>query len=374
MDDTLPSSLVRCRTDERTPVWFTTNHGLEDVVAQEFEARARAAGLAGVESRAKPDGRSSYAEGIADAPTDAVLTVAREMRSVHHVILPLYRFDLADDRPLEHLQDVIARLDVPPMENADTFRVSTVRRGDHPFTSVDVQRAAGAGLQDRYGTAVDLEDYDLDVRVDVRDRAVLVAIQETDDALSRRQKRLYQSPAALAPNVAYALLRLPHLPEPPRVVLDPFCGSGTILVEAAAHWPDARIYGSDRDEEVVGGAQLNLNAEGIADRVEVRTGDARDLRRTFPDVTPDLIVTNPPFGKRLGDRLDLHTFYRQVLTECHAALPADGWMVVLVLKPGAFSSALQSLRDDASVAFDVRHARRIDVGGLHPRIFVMQKP
>jgi putative N6-adenine-specific DNA methylase/tRNA (guanine6-N2)-methyltransferase len=291
------------------------------------------------------------------------------MKSVHHVLAPLYTFSIPDDAEaaLQTIRTTVESLDVNAMENAGAFRVTTVRQGDHDFTSIDVQREAGAGLEAHYGTTVDLEEYDVEVRVDVHDETCLVSVQHTHEALSRRQARLFQPRAALKPNVAYALLRLAHLKAPPSVVLDPFCGSGTILWEAGALWPEATLVGNDWNEETLDGARQNAEAQAMVERVTLHKGDVWYLAETLDDQRADLVVTNPPFGVRLASSMDFRPFYRRVLQQFHETLNPDGRVVMLVLRQAPFNQALRNIDH-----FDVRHVRVIEIGGLYPRVFVLQ--
>ena len=367
-----PAPVTSLRAPARTPLLFTVNMGLEDVVVQEFRERAAAAGLAVSNTDDAPLDLQSYAQVTVDAAPDAALAVARQMRSVHHILAPLYTFSLpgdADaDTTLQTIRATIASLDVKAMEAAQTFRVTTVRQGDHDFTSVDVQKWAGAALDARYDAAVDLEDYDVEVRVDVHNDRCLVSVQHTHEALSRRQLDGYQPRAALKANVAYALLRLAHLDSAPGVLLDPFCGSGTILLEAADLWPDVQGYGNDWDDDAVAGARANIERAGYADRLTVRNGDVWYLAERFEDVSADLIVTNPPYGVRIGSSMDFRPFYRRILEQFHEVLAPGGRAVLLVLRQGPFNKALQE-----TDLFDVRHVRVIETGGLYPRVFVLER-
>jgi putative N6-adenine-specific DNA methylase/tRNA (guanine6-N2)-methyltransferase len=363
---TLANASVRALSDaDQTALLFTTNMGLEDVVVAEFEERCVDAGQTVAATQEQPFDLNSYALVESPAPLDALMPIARQMRSVHHVLAPLYVFEVPAVQPLETIRSVLASVDVPAMTTARTFRVTSVRNGDHDFTSIDVQTAAGAGLQDQYDTEVDLEVFDLEVRVDVHDARGLVSIQHTQEALSRRHLEGFQPRAALKANVAYALLRLAHL-DAPTVLLDPFCGSGTILLEAADLWLDTRGYGNDWSDEVVAGARHNVTLADRSDRITIREGDVWHLADTFADVTADLIVTNPPFGVRIGSSMDFFPFYRRVLAQMAAVLRPEGRVVMLVLKQGPFNGAL---RDTG--LFDVRHVRVIEMGGLYPRVFVL---
>lgn len=355
------------RSTERTPLLFTTNMGLEDVVIQEYRERAEAAGFSLPSTDDAPFDLQSYALVEVTAGLDAALALAREMKSVHHVLAPLYTFSLPDDadEALRTIRTTVETLAVTAMETADTFRVTTVRQGDHDFTSIDVQREAGAALEAHYGTTVDLEEYDVEVRVDVHQDRCLVSVQHTHEALSRRQVRLFQPRAALKPNVAYALLRLAHL-EDPSVLLDPFCGSGTILWEAGALWPNTSLLGNDWNDEPLAGARQNAEAQEMTDRVTFYNTDVWHLSETLGDQTADLIVTNPPFGVRLASSMDFHPFYRRVLQQFSEVLTSSGRVVILVLRQAPFNKALRNTEQ-----FEVRHVRVIEIGGLYPRVFVL---
>jgi len=362
------SSVTSLRSDSRTPLLFTTNMGLEDVATNEYRERAAGAGIEVTDTDDAPFGLRSYARVEVAAEPEAALDLAYQMKSVHHVLAPLYTFALATagTAALKTIHSTIRTLDVPAMETAKTFRATSVRQGDHDFTSVDVQKWAGGALDARYDASVDLEDYEVEVRVDVHDDRCLVSVQHTAEALSRRQARLFQPRAALKPNVAYALLRLAHLNAPPPVVLDPFCGSGTILWEAGALWPDARRVGNDWHEETLAGARENAAAQEMTDRVTFHDSDVWNLAETLGDTRADLIVTNPPFGVRLASSMDFLPFYRRVLTQFHAVLRPNGKVVMLVLRQGPFHKALRETE-----TFETRHVRVIEIGGLYPRVFVL---
>ncbi len=362
------AAVTSLRSAEHTPLLFTTNMGLEDVVIAEYRERATEVGLSLHDTNEAPLDLRSYALVEVEADLDSSLDIARRMKSVHHVLAPLYTFSLPDDaeEALHTIHETIKTLDVTAMETADTFRVTTVRQGDHDFTSIDVQQYAGGAVDARYDAAVDLEDYDVEVRVDVHDDRCLVSVQHTREALSRRQVRLFQPTAALKPNVAYALLRLAHLDDPPDVVLDPFCGSGTILWEAGHLWPNARLVGNDWNEDTLDGARQNAEAQDLTERVTFFESDIWYLAEAVGDLEADLVVTNPPFGVRLASSMDFGPFYRRTLQQLHDVLVPEGRVVMLVLRQAPFNKALGE-----TDMFDVRHVRVIEIGGLYPRVFVL---
>ncbi|RME65092.1 MAG: SAM-dependent methyltransferase, partial [Caldilineae bacterium] len=165
-----------------TQLLFTTDPGLEDIVCEEFQEGLAVAELDAGVCQAQPFGRNGHALATHPADMDELWPIAREMRSVHHVLRFVHRFDLPPDqeRPepcLEAIAGGVLQVDIPEMHRAESFRVTANRSGSHPFTSQDVARVAGAALEHHYHCRVDLTGYDVNVRVDVFDETVIVGVQ-----------------------------------------------------------------------------------------------------------------------------------------------------------------------------------------------------
>ena len=356
-----------------TQLLFTTNPGLEDIVGAEFEERAAQAGLGDTAVSLKPFNLDGQVMVDNPATLADLWPLAQRMRSVYHVIRPLHVFDLPDEEPLAndplaHIRQVVGELDIAEMETAVSFRVTGNRTGEHEFTSVDVQRVAGAALVGKYGTAVDLTGYEVDVRVDVVHERCWVGVQLTRTRLSKRQERVYTPMAALKTVVAYAMLRFARPDEGTGGLLDPFCGSGTILIEAAQSFPDLPLYGSDAFAKPVQGTAENLAAMGLTERVQLTQADARDLREHYQPGSMRAIVTNPPFGVRLGRRADFRHLYSSFLQGAHRILEPGGRLVVLVGRRRAFNFIL-----DKVGGFHLAHVRIVETGGIYPAIFVLER-
>lgn len=361
---------VAVGAQEERPVqlFITTNPGLESVVAEELAERVESAGIAPVAVQVKPFGFGGqvWVEGGQRA---AMYEVAMRLRSVHHVFESIHRFELPFDGALQHIEAQVGQLEIEPMKTANTFRVTSRRSGAHDFGSVDVQRRAGAALWRRYGTAVDLEDYDVDVRVDVFEHVCLVSFQWTQKSLSKRFQRRFQPRVALKASVAYALLRFAGIaPNDCGTLLDPFCGSGTILFEAAAVFPNLTLHGSDIDCHVIDGARENAAALGCADRLMLCQGDARELDDVFPEQRFDYIVTNPPYGMRFGRHLNFERFYTRVLQQFWYRLKVGGRLVIIAWKYRELARAVK-----ATGLFRVHLERFVETGDLHPHIFVLHR-
>ena len=353
----------------RPLLFFTTNPGLEGVVEQEWMMRTEAMGCGVRRVIKKPFGYGGQilVEGVGDRA--AMEEVALSMRSVHHVQVPVHGFALPEGDELGRIGRELEGLASGPMEAAERFRVTTRRSGKHEFTSMDVQRVAGAALVRRYGCTVDLQRFDTNVRVDIYERVCLVGWQLTERALSKRFHRVFQPRVALKAPVAYGLLQWARLlPDAEGSLLDPFCGSGTILIEAAQIYPRLELYGCDKDDRAVRGARANAEGEGVGGRLELQRADARRLSSLYEAGYFRAIVTNPPYGIRFGQHLNFARFYRDVLRECWTVLADEGIMVVVVFKRTVFYRALMQ-----SGLFKMLEERVVETGDVYPGVYVLKK-
>jgi putative N6-adenine-specific DNA methylase/tRNA (guanine6-N2)-methyltransferase len=361
---------------------FTTTPGLEEVAASELAERFDAVRDGGAGS-ASPSPQSAGPARVETQPLgldgnlllhhaadEAVLReTALTVRSCFHVIRHVAFCALDYEAPLDSIREELSKLDIPEMREARRFRVTCNRSGDHEFRSMDVERIAGAALVEAYGTAVDLEEFDTEIRVDVADRTCLVGVQWTRASLDKRYRWVYRPRVTLRTTIAYAMLRFAQLPEAAPTVLDPFCGSGTILIEAAAIRPDARCLGADREPEAVEGTRANAEAAGLASRIDVREADARDLAETYPEASVDALVTNPPYGIRLGKRTNYADLYRKFLSGAGTVVKPGGRLVVLVGKRrAAFNRVLREVDE-----LRILHVRVIEIGGVYPAVFVLKR-
>jgi putative N6-adenine-specific DNA methylase len=184
-----------------------------------------------------------------------------------------------------------------------------------------------------------------DVRIDafLNRTSLTLYLDTSGEALFKRGYRRAGGEAPLRENLAAGILRLSGWDgrEP---LLDPMCGSGTFLVEAAQmarrvapglgrHFAferfndfDERVwrqlceasvaqqqgraplamFGSDRSDTMLRTARANLEAAGVANAVTLQQGDVLDLT---PPAEEGVLVSNPPYGVRTGEGEDLARFY-----------------------------------------------------------------
>jgi 23S rRNA G2445 N2-methylase RlmL len=180
---------------------------------------------------------------------------------------------------------------------------------------------------------------------------------------TRFSYRVEQVPASSHPTLAAALARLGGA-RPDDVVWDPFVGGGTELVERARLGPWKKLIGSDLDGAALERARINLEAAGIA--ADLTVGDARSFR---PSEKPQLIVTNPPMGRRVLNKQLTGALYDEFLAHAAQLLPKGGRLVWI--SPRADDTA----RRAESLGLHATERRRIDMGGFWAELqaFMMRR-
>jgi len=241
---------------------------------------------------------------------------------------------------------------------------------DHTrFAEQRVKDAVVDRFRARTGTrpAVERESPDLSIHLHLyRDRATL-SLDGSGEALHRRGWRLHQGRAPLAENLAAALIELSGW-DGRAPLLDPFGGSGTIAIEAAwraagilpgsrrsfgfERWldHDAEAYArfvaasrpaapvrrrptlvcSDLDPERVAEARANAENAGVGDWVRCELGDAREL--ALKPGWNAWVVTNAPYGLRVGEADELTELYRAFGARLRA-VGAGTTLALLTLDP-----------------------------------------
>ena len=214
-------------------------------------------------------------------------------------------------------------------------------------------------------------DEDADVTVLVRgvDDRFTFSIDASGERLHRRGARVETGTAPLRETLAAGLLALAGW-QPGTALVDPMCGAGTIVIEAAMQalgrapgagrafamerWPiaadpagaaalaslrdeasagmrmfpetpEAAIVGSDRDARMIESARRNAERAGVAERITLACRDADAAR---PPAPTGLVIANPPYGRRLGDARSATRGYRDLGRVLRAHF--RGWRAAVV--------------------------------------------
>ncbi len=191
------------------------------------------------------------------------------------------------------------------------------------------------------------------------------SVRLTPRPLATRAWRVCNREGALNATVAHAMALFSN-PKPDDVVLNMLCGSGTILIERLASGAAKSVVGYDHDPMAIECARKNVEAAGYSDEIKLNVGDARDLPITAKSV--DVIYADLPFGNLIGSHEGNQILYPAVLKEAgRIAKPgAKGVFITHEVK------LMEELLEE-SPHWRIQQVIRITLGGLHPRIFVLER-
>lgn len=268
------------------------------------------------------------------------------LRTAGHVALVAARFTAKDFDTLYEETRKVAWEELLPRDAS--FPV-TARCINSTLMSVpDCQRIVKKAISDRLMAQYRLKwcsekGLAMPLEVHIWKDTVTISLNISGQPLHMRGYRRLNGAAAIRETLGAGLVLLSHWHND-RAFLDPFCGTGTLLIEAAMigrrlapgakrsfagekfgfltadMWARAReeardladrgrrldLWGGDIDPEALSMAHYHAKQAGVADTVRFETRDVKDLTAA-PDY--GVIVTNPPYGERLNDRKSAEALY-----------------------------------------------------------------
>ena len=268
------------------------------------------------------------------------------LRTAVRVLKPIAEFRASDadevyekvkQMPWEDYMDVTQTLLIDSVVFSDEFRHSK-------FVAYRVKDAIADHFREQCGERpnVSISNPDIRINIHIAERKVTISLDSSGESLHKRGYRTGSVAAPLNEVLAAAIVMMTGWDGDCDLV-DPFCGSGTILVEAALiaqniypgvfreefgfeRWKDFdeallekiynddsqerefmyKIYGYDINRQAVAIAQDNVRSAGVSKIVEVQQQDFYDF--TWENERRAIMVTNPPYGERIttDDILDLY--------------------------------------------------------------------
>jgi len=198
-------------------------------------------------------------------------------------------------------------------------------------------------IHEEFGSKIaqSMEEADIIIKARIDDNNVRLSVDTSGAGLHKRGYKQAMGKAPLRETMAALTLRGCSY-NGAETVLDPMCGSGTFLIEAAqisrnimsgrsrnfaferlasydanaveglkdnwnTHDSAQKFYGSDRNVNVIRFSNENAERGGVADICEFRPLPLSQIER--PEGPPGLVITNPPYGARIGKKKDLFALY-----------------------------------------------------------------
>ncbi|MDG4649452.1 class I SAM-dependent RNA methyltransferase [Roseibacterium sp. SDUM158017] len=314
--------------------------GLEDAL----EAEARAAGFDGVK---RVQGGVEIAGGLPEAARANLV-----LRTAVRVLWRVAEFRAMHLAQLDKRSRKVGWTDW--LRPGVPVRVEAVCRNSKIYhDKAAAQRVARAISEAGIPVAPEAE---IVVKVRIEDDLCTVSLDTTGEALHRRGHKQYVGKAPLRETMAAGFLWRMGF-DGTQAVVDPMCGSGTIVLEAAeiaaalvpgrsrsfafekmagserpmvasapATAPVPRFFGYDRDAGAIRGAGENAARAGVSDWCRFACQPLSDL--TPPEGPPGLVLANPPYGARIGSRKPLFGLYAALGEVLAERFP--GWRVGIV--------------------------------------------
>ncbi len=315
----------------------TASFGLEAVVSRELQAL-------GYENRTVEDGRVTFR-----APLSAIAKCNLWLRSADRVLVKAGEFEAHDFGQLFDQTCELPWRDWLPVDAEFPVRGRSVRSqlSSVPDCQAIVKKAIVESLKKTYRKDWFPETgplYPVEIAM-LKDRATLT-IDTTGPGLHKRGYRTLQGDAPLKETLAAALVQLSYW-NPDRILIDPFCGTGTIPIEAALigcnmapglnrtfsaeTWPqfgeqdwqearteahdvalgsiDAPMIGTDCDDRALSKARFHAKQAGVEQQIHFQK---KELSEFTTSRHYGCIICNPPYGERIGEEVEAESLYREM--------------------------------------------------------------
>ncbi|MHB1293903.1 MAG: methyltransferase domain-containing protein [Anaerolineae bacterium] len=329
-----------------TRVFAVTGRGLEQVCADELSDRF------GV-----PAPEVAYRRVNAAVGADALAHLL-DVRTADDVFVYLDTWQGIghEQAHLATLQEAAARLEfgaalaacrqARAITEPPTFSVTANFVGKRNYSSEEIKAAVAAGITERQGWTYreDERESDLNVRVFLEHSVGLVGLRLGARPLHRRAYKVAHVMGSLKAPVAAALVRLAR-PEPGDLLLDPFCGAGTIPIEAVLL--GARGLAGDLSADALQATRTNAREAGVP--LDVVQWQALELPLATGSVPR--IVSNLPWGRQVSAGDDPAALMQAACAEMRRVLAPGGRVVLLTALPELVR--LEGLRLEQTLAISL---------------------
>ncbi|MBW2981660.1 methyltransferase [Candidatus Woesearchaeota archaeon] len=351
--------------------------GLEDISAKEISE------LISVKTEIK-EGCVKF-----DCDIDKLALLCYKGQSLNRVLL------LLDEFKINKIEDLgrISKIDLSKWLKNKTFAVRCEIADNEKFRSQEIEKAAGDEIEGK----VNLANPDVTIFAYIYGNNAYIGIDFSGD-LSKRTYKIFISPNSLKGTIAYSLIRIGEYSSDKKL-LDCFCGSGEIMIEAAlfaSKFPvnffdkkkfpflkfkefdfdrvdkeilkeKLQINTFDTEQRRVKSAEKNAKIAGVNKFINFSRQDIKFLELKFKNEL-DLIITNIPRLTRQVSREKILKLYKEFFYQAAYILNKNGKIVVCCKD---YSELIK--KEAANNKFKVVHEREIKHGMEILRIIVFEK-
>ncbi|HLC64598.1 MAG TPA: THUMP domain-containing protein [Candidatus Nanoarchaeia archaeon] len=310
-------------------------------------------------------------------------------QSCDRVLLLLDEFEFSEN-PFEKIKDSLEKKPLP--EGA--YKVLSIRRGIHSFNSDDVMRNVGTCLN-QLGKEIDLRNPDNLLVVFIRDSTCCVGLDLAQLDLHKREYRIFTSPSDIRGTIAYAMVRFSGFKEGD-ILLDPFCNSGTIVIEAALYATkrsprfyekaklknckidfekidskikksESKITAVDANHRNVVATKKNSKIAGIVKDIDFSRSDVEWMDIKFEKGSIDRIVTKLPAIRKEGNREKMLKILDEFFYNGEYVLGDNGKMAIMTENIEDLKPLVEKHH------FVIKEEIKVDMGKEEKHIYIIEK-
>jgi len=201
---------------------------------------------------------------------------------------------------------------------------------------------------------------------------VVLIVESLEGRLSKVERNLFRKewrkdfvPAGINPSLAYIMCQMAEINDQD-IVLDPFCGGGTLPITASLYFGAKKVLASDISGNAVDITIQNIkHAHLNKNKYVVFRSDVSKLKLQKDYINK--VVTNLPFGIRTGDHESNLRIYSTFAKYMNTILKIDSHLVILTQEKELVRSVFNKVKFTLLNEYDVNQ------GGLIPTIFIFKK-
>lgn len=363
-------------------------------------------------SELKDFGATDVKESVAgvyfSAPLELAYRITLWTRLASRIVLVIYK---GACESAEQLYNAAYCIDWPShFSHKKTFSIDFHGTGgfinNTQFGALKIKDAVVDRFRDDGTPRPDVERVNPDFKIDAhfRNGQVTISMNFSGASLHQRGYRSTTGEAPLKENLAANMLVRSGWQANQTTILDPFCGSGTVLIEAALMAADIapglnrekfgfenwqshnktmwqaifdeaqaratlgktrckiKFYGSDIEAHLVSIAKRNAENAGVAEFIEFTVSDALDVT---PPVSEGFLISNPPYGERLGNVTELLQLYYQLGDKLKKEF--GGWKIAMLCSDIELMSSLKLKADKQMKMFNGALECAFNIYTLHAK-------
>lgn len=320
---------------------------------------------------------------------DELALLCYKAQSINRVLLLLDNFKINKIEDLKR----ISKIDFSKWLKGKTFAARCEIVKNEKLRSQEIEKATGDVIKGK----VDLDNPDIVIFVYLYENDCYVGIDLSGD-LSKRDYKIFASPTSLKGTIAYSLVRIGNYSSDKKL-LDPFCGSGEILIEAALFankfplnffnkkkFPflellefdfekidkeilkeKLKINSFDTEQSRVKSAEKNAKIAGVNKSINFSRVNIEFLELKFKDKDVDLIVTNIPRLSRQVSKAKIEKLYKEFFYQSAYILKKDGKVIVCCKDDSLLKQEAEKEK------FNVLEERKIEHGKEILKVVVFSK-